>query len=604
MNTETENTKHSVAEMLIGSGLSWQRWVVLIVTASVALVVAGLILLDKSLQDKIQPNTSIDGVAIGGLTNEEATNLLQESMQAVPQETVTLQVDDIKIASTSAELGLTKNTAYLLEVAQLHGKDDSFIKRLTILIKSLTTPTMLHSDYTFDTEKITTFISLLDSKVAIEGKEPSVSLRYSGNPQSVTVFEGKIGRAIEIELTTERLLQAISAETYTADAKVASTSSELSKDESILFENFARNYVGKSINLDYSKDTTLQLLDTDIVSILDYPAKVSQIRLAEIISNWAKEVDRDPQDATFTYNTETFEVTEFAPHREGRALQQDELLQQLIPKIEEQAQSEETVITASLPVEIVEPTYTLQKTNAIGISERIGFGESYYHHSIPTRINNVAVTAKRINNTLVAPGEEFSFNKTLGEVSKATGFQPAYVITNGKTELGDGGGVCQVSSTLFRSLLDAGLHITKRLPHSYRVSYYELNSDPGFDATVYSGNVDLRFINDTENYVLVHTSNNPEDLHLTVELYGTSDGRTSEISDYEKWGATPALPTEYIEDPSLPVGVKKQVDWAVSGLKAKFTHTVWDKDGNELYKNTYTSTYRPWSAKYLVGTKQ
>lgn len=604
MENNTRDIQHSVAEILIGSGLSWQRWIVVLITISVGLLISGLILLDRTLQNKITPNTSIDGVAVGGTTIEEARILLSEKTKDVPETVITLQVDDISIASSSAELGLQRNTEYLLEVALLHGKEQSFITRMVHILRSLTTPTILYTDFTFDEEKINRFISVLNTEVEIEGTDPAVSLTYSGNPQSIRVFEGKVGRRIEPDHTKQRLVQSVAAKTYLADAKVASTSSELSTDEAILFEEEAKKYVGKSLEFTHSKDTTIRVSDQDIISLLTYPSGISLPDAELLIEEWQTKVDREPQDAVFEYNSETLEVSKFSPHRNGRALQAETMMQLLTEKIDELRNSEEKTITVELPIEVVEPTYTLEKTNALGITERIGFGESYYHHSIPSRINNVAVTSKRINNILVAPGEEFSFNKEVGEISRATGYQPAYVITNGKTELGDGGGVCQVSSTLFRTLLDAGLDITRRLPHSYRVSYYELNSDPGFDATVYSGNVDLRFKNDTNHYVLVHTTNDPENLHLVIELYGTSDGRTTEITDYKKWGASPPLPTEYIEDPTLPVGVKKQVDWAVSGLKAQFTHTVKDKDGEIMYQDTYTSNYRPWSAKYLVGTKE
>lgn len=602
MTINNSNKQLPVSEFLIGAGMTWQRWATVITLFSIGMILSGLFLLDKNLENKILPNTTIDGVLVGGMTAQEAEATLLSSKANVPDSQITLQVDDIQVSSSSAELGLSKNTDYMIEVALLHGKNTSFIGRLTDLARSLFVKTELHSSYVFDSEKIAPFLQLLAEKVEITGERPQAHLKYSGNEQSVTVFPGKVGRQIEPDLTEERLLQAISAETFTADAKVASTSSELSYDESLLFENYVRDFVGKSLTLTHTEDTTIRVSDQVIIKLLTHTHLVEETELAALITEWAAEIDREPQAATFEYNPDTLEVHAFEPDRNGRALDQDTTLTLLAGEILELPNKEEENITILLPVHTVEPNYSLEMTNNLGIKERIGFGESYYAHSIPTRINNVAVTAKRINNTLVAPGEEFSFNKTLGEVSRATGYQPAYVISNGKTELGDGGGVCQVSSTLFRSLLDAGLDITLRLPHSYRVSYYELNSDPGFDATVYSGNVDLRFKNDTDNYVLVHTINDPSDLHLIVELYGTSDGRTTEISDYQKWGATPPLPTEYIEDPSLPAGVKKQIDWAVSGLKAKFTHTVRDKDGNEMYKNTYTSNYRPWSAKYLVGT--
>jgi vancomycin resistance protein YoaR len=114
-------------------------------------------------------------------------------------------------------------------------------------------------------------------------------------------------------------------------------------------------------------------------------------------------------------------------------------------------------------------------------------------------------------------------------VSQKTGFKPAYIIQAGRTVLGDGGGVCQVSTTLFRALLDSGLEVTKRKQHSYRVSYYELDRQPGFDAAVFSGETDLR-LNDSPEYVLLHFSADREK-YMFVEIYGTSDGRQPKSLD-------------------------------------------------------------------------
>lgn len=211
-------------------------------------------------------------------------------------------------------------------------------------------------------------------------------------------------------------------------------------------------------------------------------------------------------------------------------------------------------------------------------------------------------TFSRINNIIIKPGEEFRFNNALGDVSRESGYQPAYVIRSGQTVLGDGGGVCQVSTTVFRAALNAGLPITKRKAHSYRVSYYELDSKPGVDATVYSGDIDLRFINDTGHHILIHTQTDSKNLWMKVEMYGTSDGRTSEIVDHKTWDARPAAATVYIPDPSLPAGTKKQVDWSASGIKASFKNVVRDKNGQLIREEEYYSNYIPWSAKYLVGT--
>ncbi|NCU32515.1 MAG: vancomycin resistance protein, partial [Candidatus Moranbacteria bacterium] len=226
---------------------------------------------------------------------------------------------------------------------------------------------------------------------------------------------------------------------------------------------------------------------------------------------------------------------------------------------------------------------------------------SYYAHSIPGRIHNVALTASRLNNTLVAPGETFSFNQTLGEISAATGFKEGYVIKGNRSELSAGGGVCQVSTTLFRALLNSGLKINLRLPHSYRVSYYELNNDPGFDATVYSGNVDLRFTNDTDHYLLITAQADSDLLYMSIKIYGTADGRSTTITNYKKFNAQAAPAAEYITDLSLPKGTKKQIDWAVGGLQTIFTHTIYNADGSVRSQKDYPSTYQAWSAKYLVN---
>ena len=257
--------------------------------------------------------------------------------------------------------------------------------------------------------------------------------------------------------------------------------------------------------------------------------------------------------------------------------------------------------TLKLPTIALPPQQSLADTNNLGIKEVIGFGESWYAGSIPGRIHNVSLTAGRINNYLLAPGEEFSFNKALGPVSAATGFKPGYIIQGGRSVLADGGGVCQVSSTVFRALLDAGVKITRRLPHSYRVSYYEIGNQPGFDATVYAGGVDLRFVNDTPGHILISTQTDSKRLYMSVTLYGTSDGRYSEILDYKQWDAKGAPATEYIEDLSLAPGTRQQIDWPAGGVKTQFRNVVYRANGEVLYDDTYYSNYQPWSAKFLVG---
>jgi len=201
---------------------------------------------------------------------------------------------------------------------------------------------------------------------------------------------------------------------------------------------------------------------------------------------------------------------------------------------------------------------------------------------------------------LIAPGEEFSFLNTVGPISSSTGFQTAYVISQGRTVLGEGGGVCQTSTTLFRAILNSGLPITARYPHAYRVGYYEQDAKPGFDASVYYPSLDLKFKNDTDRYILIQAEVDKSKYEMTFYLFGTKDGREVKVTEPELFGFIPTPAPEYIEDKTLKPGQTKQIDFPASGITSSFERTV-IKNGEELYKDTFKSTYSPWKAIYLKG---
>ena len=216
----------------------------------------------------------------------------------------------------------------------------------------------------------------------------------------------------------------------------------------------------------------------------------------------------------------------------------------------------------------------------------------------------MALAASKLHGVLIKPGEVFSFNNTLGDVSASTGFQPAYIIKAGRTVLGDGGGVCQVSTTLFRAALNTGLPIIERQAHAYRVHYYEeAGFKAGLDATVFSPSVDLKIKNDTPGYILIQTNIDETVPSLTFELYGTGDGRKTEILDHKVWGITSPPPPLYQDDPTLQLGVVKQVDFSAWGAKASFQYKVTAEDGRVLQDQVFYSNFRPWQAVFLKGTK-
>ncbi len=313
-----------------------------------------------------------------------------------------------------------------------------------------------------------------------------------------------------------------------------------------------------------------------------------------------KEIYREPIDAQFT--VENNRVVAFQESSNGADFDSDSLHRKVKAIIPTLTLSESKNVAIEIPIKITEPKITTSEANNFGIVEPIGEGHSTFYHSIPGRIHNVALAASRLNGILVAPGEEFSFVKYLGDVSKYTGYKEAFIIQNGRTVLGDGGGVCQVSTTLFRAILNAGLPITERHAHAYRVGYYEQDSPPGLDATVYVPSVDLKFKNDTGKHILIQAVTDTTNLALTFTLYGTRDGREVAMTKPILSNISSAPADLYQDDPTLQAGVIKQIDFAAPGGRSIFTRKV-TRNGQVIIEDTFVSNYRPWQAIFLKGTK-
>ncbi len=327
----------------------------------------------------------------------------------------------------------------------------------------------------------------------------------------------------------------------------------------------------------------------------------NQAKLTSLLQPISQKIEKKPVDALFKF--ENNRVGAFRPSEDGRTLDVDKLDKEILSRVTNIDSTKKTqAITISLPIKIIPPNVTTEKVNDMGIKELIGSGSSLFYHSTASRIYNINLAASRLDGVLIAPGEIFSFNRALGDVSAFTGYKQAYIIENGKTVLGDGGGVCQVSTTFFRAILDAGLSIVERHAHAYRVGYYEEDSPPGIDATVYVPSVDLKFRNDTGHYILVQSKIDLNNLSLTFDFYGTKDGRQVSMTKPVITNQTPPPPDVYQDDPTLPAGEIKQTDFAAWGADVYFTRTV-TKNGQVIIYDKFVSNYRAWQAIYLKGTK-
>ncbi len=323
--------------------------------------------------------------------------------------------------------------------------------------------------------------------------------------------------------------------------------------------------------------------------------------LDETLIQLSQAIDVEAVNALFEFHQGR--VTVFKPANNGRKLDTQLFRQRFTDQLTNLAnQSPPTAqLLFELPVEEIEPLIRTERANEFGIKELLGQGESFFRGSIAGRIHNIVLASSRINGVLISPGETFSFNDTVGDISAATGYKQAYVIKSGRTVLDDGGGVCQVSTTLFRAVLNSGLPILERSPHSYRVAYYEQGFPPGLDATVYAPSPDLKFKNDTSNHILIQTKIDTTNYYLSFEIYGTSDGRVATVSKPQTINVTTPPEDLYIDDPTLPAGQIKQIEHKAYGAKVVFDYKV-ERNGEEIFSKKFVSNYKPWQAVYLRGT--
>lgn len=231
------------------------------------------------------------------------------------------------------------------------------------------------------------------------------------------------------------------------------------------------------------------------------------------------------------------------------------------------------------------------------IIEIIGTGHSNFAGSPNNRRHNIKVGAETYHGLIIAPGEEFSVVENLGPITKEGGYLPELVIKDNQTIPEYGGGLCQVSTTLFRTALETGLPITARQNHSYRVSYYE---PAGTDAAIYNPWPDLKFINDTNNHIMIQARIEDNDLYF--DFWGTNDQREVSISDPIVYNIVSPPPTKLIVSKDLAPGEKKCTERAHNGANAYFDYIVKHKNG-ETTEKRFNSYYVPWQEVCLVGAR-
>lgn len=547
---------------------------------------------------RIYPGIAMMDIPIGGKTLAEGERTLKEPLAKRFPAKLNLTFEnrqwEIPIASIGAEVNVHKSA----EAGFAYGRKGTIVGNSQAIARALLVGTSLLPVVDLKDEDVNEKLAAIAAEIDIPTEEPAITIDQQ--TKKITISEGKDGRQLRTSVAVGLIKDNL---THLSSAPIAlpveTLPVHISREQHETTRKRAESIVTKKLHLTMD-GVTVDIAGPDLVSVLNFAASFKRDKVASITAELSSRVTRNPQDALFQF--EGGKVSIFRPSQDGLTLDEDQVVPVIFEALGELEATGSSELTRDLPLKILPPKVTTAEVNNLGIKEQIGRGVSYFRGSIPSRVHNIILASERVSGTLVPPGETFSFAQAVGDISAATGYQQAYIIEKGRTVLGDGGGTCQVSTTLFRAAIDAGLPVEERHAHAYRVSYYEQGGwSPGFDATVFVPTVDLKFRNDTSAHILVQAIPNPKNWTLVFELYGTKDGRKVSISKGRSWDPAPAPPDRYEDDPTLPKGVVKQVDFAAAGLKAAFDYEV-TRDGQTIQKRTFYSNFRPWQAVFLRGT--
>ncbi len=572
------------------------------------LVLATFIGFEFANAGKIYPGISVAGVDLSGLTVEEASHLLAQRLDYVQSGRIVFQGEQVWVAKP-IELGAYLDPQINAWAAYHWGRRGNPLLRPVNQLKAWYAGVDLPPILVFDQRVARRYLEGIAQQVNRPTIEASLAIRGT----EVTATPGQIGRTLDIDATLTPL------EVQLRSLRDGVIPLIIQQQPPAILDASAQAEIARKI---LSKPLTLQLPDAKngdpgpwkldppvlagmlIISRVDngYQVGLEANRLRAYLEGIAPDVLRHPADARFIFNDETRQLELIQPAMIGRELDLEASIQEIQSKI---IQGEHTV---SLALKITNPAVGDDATaEQLGIRELVSAQSTYFYGSSASRIQNIKTAAARFHGVLVPPGATFSMGEALGDVSLDSGYAEALIIYGNRTIKGVGGGVCQVSTTLFRTVFFGGYPVVERYPHAYRVSYYEqvasgkVNPDlAGLDATVYTPVVDFRFTNDTPYWLLMETYVNVEARRLTWKFYSTSDGRRLEWETTGLQNIVKAPEPLYQENPELGRGEIRQVDWEADGADVTVYRTVY-RDGQVYFQDTFSTHYLPWRAVYEYG---
>jgi vancomycin resistance protein YoaR len=569
---------------------------------------------------RIFPGVSVAGVDLSGLAPQNAAFKLSQNLTYPIGGKVVFKNGDKIWSAAPVQLGMVFDASASAQAAYGLGRGGGLLTALNGQIRARGFGDDVAPVIIFDQRVAYKYLQGLAQEV----NQPSVEASLHLDGASVVAQAGQSGRAVDVELTLNRLsgqlqsfrdgevplvIQELKPDVTDVSAQAETARQILSQPLQLLLPNpqvgdpppwvYEAPVLANMITLQQVQDsagTKLQL-------------GLNPVMIRKMLAEIADHVNQPAANPRFNFDEATGQLVLLpgaeAHSKIGRSLDLEASATAITQALLAGQHSVALVIKETQPA--VSENATAKE---LGITRLLpnGVQTSYFWGSHAERVHNIQTAAARFDGVLVAPGETFSMGETLGDVSLDNGFTEALIIYGGHTIKGVGGGVCQVSTTLFRTVFQTGFPVVERVPHAYRVSYYEETSSgetnskyAGLDATVYFPLVDFKFTNDSAYWILMETSVDLGSQSLTWKFYSTYDGRTVQWDTTGPTNIVPAPAALFKENPD--VSHITQTDYAANGADVDVTRTVM-KNGSAYFQDEFKTHYEPWQAvcEYPRGT--
>lgn len=553
--------------------------------------------------ERIYPGVSVWGRDVGGvLPDRAAAELLNPFPLHEPL--ITLVGPDRSWDVSPSELGLHLESGSTLERAYRLGREDawpgSFLSRLELLAFGADVAPVL----TYDESQARHYVEALADEIEVAPVE--AELTFDGTTPRIKL--AREGRRLDVERTLAALSPVVTQlrratvglvvediAPVVRDAETARADAQRLLDGPLTFvvPESRENDPGPWI---VDPEDLVEMLDLEVENgVLRVRLDMEPLRL--YVESIAPALEIEPVDARFHFNEATRELVPLSASEEGRSLDVDASVSRISEALS--AGGREVPLVAPA----VPPRYPdTASAEELGIVDLVATGESYFIGSPSGRDHNIRLSAKAFDGLVIGPGETFSFLHHLGEVTEEVGYDLAFITAGEQLAMGVGGGICQVSTTVYRAAFWGGYPITERWAHSQRISYYELRGGAvGMDATIYSPHADLKFVNDRSAPLLMETEVQEQAHRLLVRIYSTDDGREVEMEGPEITGRTTPGPPIYQLDRDQAPGTVREWQSAVDGLTATIRRRVYDADGKTIYNETIVNRFAPRRAAYRYG---